>query len=73
MLPGATRGDAEVVARRLRLAIEAEVVAGQHLRVSLGTATAGPGPVSATALLASADARMYCDKRARKAGAAAAA
>jgi len=67
LLPGATRGDAEVVARRLRLAVEAEVVAGQHLRVSLGTATAGPGPVSAASLLGRADARMYCNKRQRKA------
>jgi diguanylate cyclase (GGDEF)-like protein len=67
LLPGATSTDAEAVAHRLRQAIESQRVAGRHLRVSIGTATSGHGPMTASELLAAADADLYRDKRARKA------
>ena len=67
LLPAATGSDAEIVARRLRAAIQSQVVAGQHLRVSVGIAAAAAARVSVSELLASADADLYRDKRQRKA------
>jgi diguanylate cyclase (GGDEF)-like protein len=56
---------ARVVAERLRSAIEDTVVAGRRLRVSIGIACGIAPFASPELLLASADAAMYEDKRAR--------
>lgn len=61
--------DLAAVRRRLREAVERQVVVGgssHPLRVSIGSACSTPGS-SAEALLQAADAAMYDDKRSRKA------
>lgn len=66
LLPDTDLDGAMVVAARIRAAIEACEVAGRHLRVSLGVATSGPDGDDSAALVASADERLYEDKRSRR-------
>lgn len=61
-LRGCSRADAELVAGRLRLALEAAAV-----RASCGVAVAGPGECLA-GVVAQADAAMYREKRRAVAG-----
>lgn len=68
LLPDADAEGAHRVAERIRAAIAREKVGGTPLGASLGVAVAGPDGHDGASLLERADARMYEDKRLRKAG-----
>ncbi|MEM9193865.1 MAG: GGDEF domain-containing protein [Myxococcota bacterium] len=65
LLPMADRTTAELVAHRMRAAVEATQVRGQNLRVSIGIAAAGKFSTRAGDLLAEADRELYEEKAAR--------
>jgi diguanylate cyclase (GGDEF)-like protein len=64
VLPGVGIGHGEVVAERLRLAVEHARPAGLELTISLGVAAARGADVTLASLLAESDAAMYEAKRA---------
>ncbi|MGE0790452.1 MAG: GGDEF domain-containing protein [Sandaracinaceae bacterium] len=66
LLPDTDFQGANVVADRIRDAIEACSVNGVPLKVSLGVAIAGPDGDDGAAILAEADERMYADKTVRR-------
>ncbi|MEM9194982.1 MAG: GGDEF domain-containing protein [Myxococcota bacterium] len=66
LLPEADRETAELVATRVRAAIEGETVRGIPLRVSVGLAVAGERICTAERLLENADERLYADKSVRR-------
>lgn len=65
LLPDTEPVGAYIVAERLRLAIEDRIVAGNHLRASVGVATAAQRIGNAQRLVAAADADLYRNKRER--------
>lgn len=66
LLPETSAEEAALVAERVRSSIAATQIAGRALGVSIGVATATTD-TTAGALLAVADARLYRDKRSRRA------
>jgi len=66
LLPGTTMEGAQILAQRLRDSIEAMLVSGDPLRVSLGVAASAHGPVLMHTLMAVADHELYRDKADRK-------
>jgi diguanylate cyclase (GGDEF)-like protein len=66
LVPGSNQSGAEVLAQRLREAVEQCHVEGGALRVSVGVAAAEYGETSADAIVQAADALLYRDKAVRK-------
>lgn len=65
LLPDTEPVGAYIVAERLRLSVEDRIVAGHHLRTSVGVATAAQQVANAGRLVAAADADLYRNKRER--------
>jgi diguanylate cyclase (GGDEF)-like protein len=64
LVPGATEEEATGLAERLREAIGAEPIAGQHVTMSFGVAVSGAGGFALDAQYARADAALYAAKHA---------
>jgi diguanylate cyclase (GGDEF)-like protein len=64
MLPGATLADAEMLAERLRAAVESTPAGGLHVTMSFGVASARGADARNAELLAQADAALYAAKHA---------
>jgi diguanylate cyclase (GGDEF)-like protein len=62
LVPGATEAEAEGVAEKLREAVGAEPIAGQHVTMSFGVAVSGAGGFSLDTQYARADAALYLAK-----------
>ncbi len=60
------RDGVQIVARRLRDAVESARVAGSPLRISIGAATANDLTVTRAEMLSAADQQLYANKRDRK-------